>query len=81
MGSEMCIRDRDALKELPFGWTCVVNSEDANEWAKAIRRIHGCKRKLRLSEAVKICESYAEQYHWEGECGRLVERMLNVIQG
>ena len=71
----------DALKELPFGWSCVVNSEDASEWAKAIRTIHDRKRKLRLREALKIRESYAEEYHWEGECGRLVERMLNIIQG
>ena len=71
----------DALKELPFGWSCVVNSEDANEWAKAIRTIHDKKRKSRLREAVKVRESYAEEHHWEGECGRLVERMLNIIQG
>ena len=71
----------DALKGSLFGWTYVVNSEDANEWAKAIRAIHDRKRKLRLREALKIRESYAEEYHWEGECGRLVERMLNIIQG
>ncbi|XP_067023530.1 uncharacterized protein [Acropora muricata] len=70
----------DALKELPFGSSSVVNSEDANEWAKAIRAIHYKKRKLRLREAVKLRERYAEEYHWEGECGRLVERMLNIIQ-
>ncbi|XP_015761974.1 PREDICTED: uncharacterized protein LOC107341068 [Acropora digitifera] len=70
----------DALKDLPFGSSCVVNSEDASEWAKAICTIHDKKRKLRLKEAVKVCESYAEEYHWEGECGRLVERMLNIIQ-
>ena len=71
----------DALKGLPFGWSCVVNSEDANEWAKAIRTIHYKKRKLRLWEAVKVRESYAEEYQWKGECGKLVERMLNIIQG
>ena len=71
----------DSLKELPFGSSCVVNSEDANEWAKAIRTIYDKKNKLRLREAVKVCESYAEEYHWEGECGRLVERMVNIIQG
>ncbi|XP_015750088.1 PREDICTED: D-inositol 3-phosphate glycosyltransferase-like isoform X2 [Acropora digitifera] len=70
----------DALKVLPFGSSCVVNSEDANEWAKAIRKIYGKKRNLRLREAVKLRESYAEEYHWEGECGRLVQRMLNIIQ-
>ena len=71
----------DALKELPFGSSCVVNSEDASEWAKAIRTIHDKKRKLRLMEAAKVREAYAEEYHWEGECDRLVERMLNIIQG
>ena len=71
----------DALKELPFGASCIVNSEDTSEWAKAICAIHDKKRKLRLWEAVKIRESYAEKYHWQVECGRLVERMLNIIQG
>ena len=71
----------DALKELPFGSSCVVNSEDASEWAKAIRTIHDKKRKLRLREVVKVRESYAEEYHWEAECGRLLDRMLNIIQG
>ena len=71
----------DALKELPFGSSCVVNSEEVNEWAKAIRTIHDKKRELRLREAVKVRESYAEEYHWEAECGRLVESMLNIIKG
>ncbi|XP_015777734.1 PREDICTED: uncharacterized protein LOC107355669 [Acropora digitifera] len=70
----------DALKKLSFGWTCIVNSEDASEWAKAARTILGIERKLRLGEALKIRESYAEKYHWEGECGRLVERMLYIMQ-
>ena len=72
---------RDALKKLPFGWSCVVHSEVANEWVEPIRTIRGIERKLRLSEAVKIRESCAEEYQWEGECGRILERMLNVIQG
>ena len=71
----------DALKKVPFGLSCVVNSDDASEWAEAIRAIHDKKRKLRLREAVKVREGYAEEYHWEVECCRLVERMLNFIQG
>ena len=68
----------DALKKLPCGSRCVVNSEDAIEWAEAIRKSHGSERKLRLREAVKIRESYKEEYNWEGECDRLVQRMLNI---
>ncbi|XP_015767937.1 PREDICTED: D-inositol 3-phosphate glycosyltransferase-like [Acropora digitifera] len=71
----------DALKKLPVGLSCVVNSEDASEWAKAIRTIHDKKRKLRLGEAGKVRESYAKEYQWEVECSRLVERMVNIIQG
>ena len=71
----------DALKKLPFGFSCVVNSEDPSEWAKAIRVIRDKKRKLRLREAVKVREGYAEEYRWEVECGRLVKRMFNFIQG
>ena len=71
----------DILKELPFGLSSVVNSEDASEWAKAICTIHDKKRKLRLREAAKVRESYAEEYQWKGQCDRLVERMLNIIQG
>ena len=70
-----------ALKELPFGSRCVVNSEDASEWAKGILTIRDKRRKLRLREAVKVREAYAEEYQWEGECGRLVERMIDIIQG
>ena len=71
----------DALKKLPFGLSYVVDSDDASEWAKAIRAIRDKKSKLRLREAVKLREAYAEKYHWEGECRRLVERMLEFIQG
>ncbi|XP_067023496.1 uncharacterized protein [Acropora muricata] len=70
----------DALKDCLFGSTCVLYSEDARDWAKAIRAIHHKERKLRLLEAVDIRERYAERYHWEVECGRLVERMVNIIQ-
>ena len=71
----------DALKGCLFGSTCVLYSEDARDWAKAIRAIHHKERKVRLLEAVCIRERYAEKYHWEVECGRLVERMVNIIQG
>ena len=71
----------DALKESLFGSTYIVNSEDAHEWAKAICAIHRRKRELRLLEALAIHDGYAGRYHWEVECGRLVERMVNIIQG
>ena len=70
-----------ALKKVPFGLNCVVNSENPKTWAKAIRAVCGRERKLRLEEANLICKSYAAMYQWEGQCSTLVEKMLEMIRG
>ena len=70
-----------ALKKVPFGSTCVVNSEKPEIWAKAIRRVCSKKRKLRLKEAIFLRQIYAETYQWEGQCSTLVEKMLEMIEG
>ena len=70
-----------ALKEVPTGSYCVVNSERPKKWAKAIRTICSKKREVRLKEAILLCQSYAETYQWEGQCSTLVEKMLEMIKG
>ena len=70
-----------ALKKVPNGSYCVVNSVDPNEWAKAIRIIWRKERKGRLREAILLRQNYAETYQWEGQCSTLVERMLEMIKG
>ena len=70
----------EALKEVPYGSSSVVNSEDPKEWAKAIRSVREKDRSARLKEAKDLCGKYARKYSWEEQCGRLVGRILNITQ-
>ena len=71
----------EALKEVPYGSSCVVESEDAKDWANAKRVVRKKNRKLRLREAKLLQGEYAEMYSWQDHCNRLVERMLAISQG
>ena len=71
----------EALKEVPIGSNCVVESEDPKDWANAIKAVRKKKRKLRLREAKLLQGEYAEMYSWQDHCNRLVERMLAISQG
>ena len=71
----------EALKKLPYGSYSVVNSVDPKEWAKAMRSVREKDRDVRLEEAKDVCGKYARKYSWEEQCGRLVERMMNIAQG
>ena len=70
----------EALKKVLYGSYSVVNSEDPKEWAKAIRAVCEKDRDVRLGETKDLCGKYAQKYSWEEQCGRLVERMLNITQ-
>ena len=70
-----------ALKKVPNGSYCVVNSVDPKDWAKAIRTICHKAREVRLREASLLRQNYAETYQWEGQCSALVEKMLEMIKG
>ena len=69
-----------ALKEVPYGEHFVLNSEDPREWAKKIKAVRRKGRWVRLEEASGLRERYAKKYQWEEQCGRLVERMLEIVK-
>ena len=71
----------EALKKVPFASSCVIESEDPRDWAKAIKAVREKDRKLRLLEIEIIREQYAKMYSWQDHCNRLVERMLVISQG
>ena len=70
-----------ALCDLPSGKSFVVNSNDAMEWAKAIAAVRQKERVQRLREIQTLRASYEERYNWEEQCGALVEKMWNMVQG
>ncbi|XP_068751378.1 uncharacterized protein [Montipora capricornis] len=70
-----------ALQDVPFGSTCVVNSEDPKEWAKAIEIVRKKSRNVRLEETEILRAQYEKKYCWEEQCDELVKMMFNNIFG
>ena len=71
----------EALKVVTFGTSSIVDSEDANVWAKAIKRVRTTERKMRLQEAALLRSNYDEKYSWKEQCGALVQKMLTMVSG
>ena len=70
-----------ALKEVNFGTSSTVESEDANAWAKEIKRVRKNERKTRLEQAALLRSNYDQMYSWEKQCGALVQKMLTMVSG
>ena len=71
----------EALKAVKFGDTVTVDSEDATEWAKEIKRLQKIGRKLRLEQASQLRLFYNEKYNWEKQCGPLIMEMCSMAFG
>ena len=71
----------EALLELPFGSYFVVDSDDDQDWADAIKRIRKKKKSKRLQESEALRFSYANTYSSEEQCKELVVKMISVAQG
>ena len=71
----------EALKEVPNGSQCVVDSEDPKDWAREIKTVRHKGREARLAESKLLCEKYLKKYSWEKPCRVLVERMRSLIFG
>jgi len=69
----------EALKEVKFGTQSTVESEDANDWAEAIKRMRKKERRIRLEEAASLRSDYDAKYSWEEQCRDLVEIMLTMV--
>ena len=65
----------EALKKVPYGSSCVVESEDPKDWANAIRAVRHKDREMRLGEFDVLRGAYAKKYSWKEQCDKLVERM------
>ena len=64
-----------AIKTIPFGRAFLVDSDNAEEWGKAISRVRQTPREIRLKEACSLREAYDKKYKWETQCEKLVKKM------
>ncbi|XP_022806527.1 uncharacterized protein LOC111343615 [Stylophora pistillata] len=71
----------EALSKVPFGESCLIGSEDYNEWAKEIKKVWKRDRRMRLQEAEKLRTSYSEKYNWTTQCSDLVFQLISIFNG
>ena len=71
----------EAMREVDFAETCVINSEDPEVWSAEIKKLWTKKRERRLRQAKVIRDNYAARYNWTGQCNDLVETMRSILNG
>ena len=71
----------EALRDVKFGTSAVVDSDDAREWALRIKKVRETDRKTRLEQAAILRSDYDEKYSWEKQCGSLVAIMFMMVSG
>ena len=71
----------EALREVPLGSFCVMDSEDPKDWAREIKAVCQKSRTVRLRESKLLRDCYQETYEWEKPCKILVEKMQNLALG
>ena len=71
----------EALCTVPSGKSFVVESEDPQEWAKAIAGVRQKERSDRLQDIQQLRSSYEEKFSWEKQCDSLVEKMWDIVHG
>ena len=70
-----------ALQKVEFGELCVVNSDNPEDWSKAIKKVCQKERKKRLKEMQRVRESYRQKYKWAEQCEILVREMRRKVFG
>ena len=71
----------EALSQLLFGSSYVIDSDDSKVWAEAIKNIWTKHRETRLQEAKELRTSYEKKYSWTKQCKSLVEKMISIGHG
>ncbi|XP_020622202.1 uncharacterized protein LOC110059815 isoform X2 [Orbicella faveolata] len=70
----------EALSNVLFGPFFVIDSEDSEAWAKAIKDVRDRNRKKRLQESEALRASYEKEYSWDNQTKTLVSKMINMTQ-
>ena len=71
----------EALRDVTFGTSAIVDSDDAREWASRIITIRETDRKTRLEQAAMLRSNYDEKYSWEKQLTPLVAMMFMMVSG
>ena len=68
----------EALMKVPFGRNFVIDSDDPDQWAKAIEEFCNNDRSSRLEECEKLRDFYQKKYSWKKQCESLIDKMISI---
>ena len=71
----------EALSKVQFGPYFVVNSNDPQVWANAIKRLQDRDRCDRLEESELLRYLYGKKYSWEKQCKEFISKMASAVEG
>ena len=71
----------EALGNVAFGSSFVIDSENPANWTVAIQNIWSKDRECRLEEAVTLRDSYGRKYNWAKQIKELVDKMITLAHG
>ena len=71
----------EALQEISPECPFVIDSEEPDRWAEAIKDVRQKGSKRAIQECRELRTRYAEKYSWEKQCKDLVQMMLILIRG
>ena len=71
----------EALSKVSFGSSFVIDSEDPNVWAAAIKSVWDKDRQQRLEETETLRTCYEKKYNWAKHSRNLLDRMISLAHG
>ena len=69
-----------AIETIPFGKSCIVDSEDPAKWAEAIESVR-VRHKVILGKIKQLKKQYRKTYCWKQQCEELVDRLREMVCG
>ena len=67
--------------KVPFSLHFVINSDDHQEWGKAIKNVCCKERSSRLQECEILHVLYQQKYSWKEQSESLVSKITNLTEG
>lgn len=67
------------LKNIPFGNSSVVASDDPKVWADRIKQVRAKTSEIRHAEAEELRDAYMQQFNWKDQCDKLVEELFRTV--
>ena len=71
----------EALYNVPFGSSFVIDSEKPEDWAAAVKDVLNKDRQKRLEEAETLRTSYGKKFNWAEQSGGLLDKMISTVHG